>query len=279
MNTNAVSHAVVLEFLGNKFPFSELDPSHLKKFARRATIDFFPKGTLILRQEESDVNHFYVIQKGGVRSYRVDAQGNMTLKDFRGEREHFGALPIIQNTTANLNIITLDDTFCFVFDKKDFLNLLETSPKEEVFQSSLTNAVVYGDSPDESTDREAKEYFRTLSQHTIWHLVACGYPQGTGYITAANAQWRQPQSNWNGYFRDWCGFPDRERNFDPIIFFDIRSGAGNASLAEKLKEQAHTLTRGDAQFLRYLAQDFICRNLRNTMLFRMRCKPLTSSYT
>jgi len=128
---------------------------------------------------------------------------------------------------------------------------------EQVFKSSLANAVVYGDSPDERTDRKAKEYFRTLSQHAIKHLVACGYPPGPGDTTAANAQWRQPQSIWNGYFREWCGFPDRERNFDPAVFFDIRSGAGNASLAEKLKEQVHTLTRGDAQFLRYLAQNFI----------------------
>ncbi len=129
MDTNAVSHAVVLEFLSNKFPFSELDRTALRKFAQRATIDFFPNGTLIFRQGETEVTHFYIIQKGGVRSYRLDPLGNMTLKDFRGEGEHFGALPIIQNTRANLNIETLEDTFCFLFDKKDFLNLLETNRK------------------------------------------------------------------------------------------------------------------------------------------------------
>lgn len=127
MNTNAVSHAVVLEFLGNKFPFSELDQPELMKFAKNATIDFFPSGTLILRQGESDVTHFYLIQKGGVRTYRQEGLDNINLKDFRGEGEHFGARPIIQDTTANLNVETLDDTFCFLFDKKDFLNLLETN--------------------------------------------------------------------------------------------------------------------------------------------------------
>ena len=509
MNTNVVSHSVVLEFLGNKLPFSELDPSHLKKFSQRATIDFFPKGTLILRQGESEVTHFYVIQKGGVRSYRLDALGNMTLKDFRGEGEHFGALPIIQNTTANLNIITLDDTFCFLFDKKDFLNLLETnrnvkqyylgtmsekmvnpvyselrqqkiSPRtegalflfnarvgeiskgklftapahttvqqasllmsekrigsilltdsqgeivgivtdkdirgkvvargldyrtkaseimaspvqtisghavcfdalltmiknrihhlaieengkiskmltthdimvaqgsspyflfreiqtqrqisglyelsrkipmivrprieegakacnvtrmvsvlndhvldrlltllqeelgknplpfswlllgsegrqEQIFKSRQTNAIVYGNCPDERTAREAEEYFRTLSEQAIRHLIACGYPSDPGDITASNTKWRQPQSVWDRYFRDWCGFPDRERNFDPAIFFDFRSGVGNVSLAEKLKEQVHALTRKDDQFLRYLAQN--CTSLQPPLSF------------
>ena len=109
MNTNAVSYAVVLDFLGNKFPFSELDRQALTKFAQKATIDFFPKGTLILRQGESEVTHFYVIQRGGVKSYRVNNSGDMILKDFRGEGEHFGALSIIQNTGANFNVETLDE--------------------------------------------------------------------------------------------------------------------------------------------------------------------------
>jgi CBS domain-containing protein len=499
MNTNAVSHAVVLEFLGNKFPFSELDRTDLVKFAQKATIDFFPKGTLILKQGESDVTHFFVIQKGGVRSYRLDGMGNIALKDFRGEGEHFGALPIIQNTTANLNVETLDDTFCFLFDKKDFLNLLETnrkvrryylstmsekmakpvyselrqqkiSPRAEgalflfnakageiskgklftasvdtsvqrisllmsekkigsilltdgrgeivgivtdkdirgkvvakgldyrtkaseimaapvqtisghavcfdallamitnrihhlaieedgkiskmltthdimvaqgsspyflfreiqaqrrirglyelsqkipmivrplikegakacnvtrmisvlndhvldrllkllqeeigkaplpfswllfgsagrhelVFKSRQTNGILYGDSPDERIAREARTYFRTLSERAVEHLIACGYPSDAGDIAAANMKWRQPQSVWNTYFKAWCGFQDREENFDPAIFFDFRSGAGSASLAEELKEHVHTLTRGDAQFLHYLAQN------------------------
>ena len=43
MNTNAVSPAVVLDFLRNRFPFSKLDRHGLLKFAQKATIDFFPE--------------------------------------------------------------------------------------------------------------------------------------------------------------------------------------------------------------------------------------------
>ena len=498
MNTNAVSHAVVLEFLGNKFPFSELDRSDLMRFAQKATIDFFPSGTLILRQGESEVRHFYVIQTGGVRSYRLDGMGNITLKDFRGEGEHFGALPIIQNTTANLNVETLDDTFCFLFDKKDFLNLIETNQKvkrhylstmshkmaqpvyselrqqkispraegalflfnarageiskgklftasvdttvqhisqqmsdkrigsvlltddrdqivgivtdkdirgkvvakgldyrtkaseimaapvqtisgeavcfdallamiknrihhlaieedgkiskmltthdimvaqgsspyflfreiqaqrqisglyelsqkipmivrplikegakacnvtrmisvlndhvmdrllkllqdemgkaplpfswllfgsagrhEQVFKSRQANGIMVADSPDEEIAREARKYFRTLSERAVKHLMACGYPSDAGDITATNIKWRQPQSVWETYFRDWCRFQDPEENFDAAVFFDFRPGAGSASLAEKLKDEVHALTRENGQFLHYLVQ-------------------------
>ena len=499
MNTNAVSHAVVLEFLGNKFPFSELNQRELMRFAQKATIDFFPKETLILKQGESDVTHFYVIQRGGVRTYRLDGGGDMTLTDFRGEGEHFGALPIIQDTKANLNVETLDDTFCFLFGKKDFRNLIETNQKvkrhylntmsekmaqpvyselrqqkispraegalflfnarageiskgnlftasvdasvqrisqlmsekrigsvllkddrnkivgivtdkdirgkvvargldyhtkaseimaapvqtisghaicfdallamiknrihhlaieedgkiskmltthdimvaqgsspyflfreiqaqqkisglyelsrkvpmivrplikegakacnvtrmisvlndhvldrllkllekelgkaplpfswllfgsagrrELVFKSRQANGILYSNSPDETISRETERYFRTLSERAVKHLMACGYSSDPGDITASSIEWRQPESAWDTYFRDWCGFHDREENFEPAVFFDFRSGSGSASLSEKLKTQVHALTRENGQFLRYLVQD------------------------
>jgi CBS domain-containing protein len=128
---------------------------------------------------------------------------------------------------------------------------------ELVFKSRQTNGILYGDSPDEKTAREARKYFRILSERAVKHLIACGYPSDAGDINAANMKWRQPQSVWETYFGDWCGFQDPEENLDPAIFFDFRSGAGSASLAEKLKEQVHALTRENDQFLRYLVQNCV----------------------
>ena len=499
MSTNAVSNAVVLDFLSNRSPFTELDRPTLMKFAQKAVIDFFPRDTLILKQGESEVNHFHVIQKGGVRTYRLDGSGNVVLKDFRGEGEHFGALSIIQNTAANYSVETLDDTFCFLFDKKEFLRLIEAHPKlkryylstmsgkmaqpvyselrqrkispraegalflfntkageiskgklftapshatvqqisqimsekrigsvlltddrdeiigivtdkdirgkvvargldyhtkasdimtapvqtvsgesvcfdallamiksrihhlaieengkiskmltthdimvaqgsspyflfreilaqrrisglydlslkiptvvrslieegakacnvtrmisvlndhllgrllnlveeeigkpplpfswllfgsegrqEQIFKTSQANGIVYANSPNESTGREAGQYFSLLSQHAIKHLAACGYDSGSGKHTAIDDKWRQPLAVWDRYFRDWCRFPERETDFDPAVFFDFRSGAGTADLAEKLKNQELILIKKNEPLLHYLAQN------------------------
>jgi CBS domain-containing protein len=499
MNANAVSHAVVLDFLGNKFPFSELDQQALTKFAQKATIDFFPKGTLILKQGESDVTHFYVIQRGGVRSYRLNTLGHMILKDFRGEGEHFGALSIIQNTKANFNVETLDDTFCFLFDRKDFSNLIETNQKvkryylstmsekmvqpvyselrqqkispraegalflfnarageiskgklftaslnasvqeisqmmsekrigsvllkndrdeivgivtdkdirgkvvaegldyrtkaseimatpvqtipghaicfdallamiknrihhlaieedgkiskmltthdimvaqgsspyflfreiqaqrrigglyelsrkipmivrplieegakacnvtrmisvlndhvlgrllkllqeeigspplpfswllfgsegrqEQIFKGRQANGIVYINSADDRTAGEADQYFSALAKKAMNHLLACGYPSEPSEHTVLNARWRQPQSVWDRYFRDWCRLREREVNFDPALFFDFRSGAGSDAVAEKLKEQTHAMASKNEPFLHYLLKN------------------------
>lgn len=127
--THGVAPGIVLDFLGSIMPFHELDLPTLRHLARKCTIDFFPKGTMIFQQDQTEVNHFYLIQKGGVKIYLRDEEGVVTLKDFRGEGEYFGALPIIEETRANLNVETVEDTFCFLFPREAFLELIHSSPK------------------------------------------------------------------------------------------------------------------------------------------------------
>jgi len=142
-NVHAVSPEIVLEFLKKTLPFNELDNDTLKRLARQCIIDFYPKNTLIFKQDTTEVTHFHLIQKGGVKSYLKDEQGQVTLKDFRGEGEYFGALPIIQNTTANLNVETVEDTFCFLFNKEAFMELLQSAPKVTTyFLRSMTDKLV-----------------------------------------------------------------------------------------------------------------------------------------
>jgi CBS domain-containing protein len=142
-DVHAVSPEIVLEFLKKTLPFKELDNDTLKKLARQCIIDFYPKNTLVFIQDTTEVTHFHLIQKGGIKTYLKDEQGQVTLKDFRGEGEYFGALPIIQNTTANLNVETVEDTFCFLFHKEAFMDLLHSAPKVTAyFLRSMTEKLV-----------------------------------------------------------------------------------------------------------------------------------------
>jgi CBS domain-containing protein len=127
-NVHALDTAVVTQFLKKTLPFNELDNETLENLARHATIDFFPKGTNILTQDVSEVKHIYLIQKGGVKLYLQDESGQTTLKDYRGEGSVFGALAIIRNARSSLTVEAIEDTFCFLFTKKSFLELLNTHP-------------------------------------------------------------------------------------------------------------------------------------------------------
>ncbi|HET98571.1 MAG TPA: cyclic nucleotide-binding/CBS domain-containing protein [Desulfurivibrio alkaliphilus] len=138
-----IAPETVLDFLRETMPFNELEDDALRELARHAVIDFIPKGSVILRQGETEVEHLYLIQKGGVKIYLTNDEGEVSLKDFRGEGQYFGALPIIQNARANLNVETVEDTFCFLFSKAAFRHLLDTSPKvSHYFLRSLSEKLV-----------------------------------------------------------------------------------------------------------------------------------------
>jgi CBS domain-containing protein len=129
--------------------------------------------------------------------------------------------------------------------------------QEQVFKRRQTNGILYGDGFDDETKNEAQEYFKALSEQALTHLAACGYPPGPEASSAVNAKWRQPASAWIDYFSSWCDFPEREKDFDPVVYFDFRSGAGEDFLVKELKVRVHALARENKPFLHDLIQNCI----------------------
>ena len=119
---------MVVDFLQGILPFKELDHNTLVNLAKSANVDFYPKGTRVLTQDVSEVNYVYLIQKGGVKIYLQDQAGDTSLKDYRGEGSVFGALAVIRGARASMTVEAVEDTFCFLFPKKSFLELLQTYP-------------------------------------------------------------------------------------------------------------------------------------------------------
>ncbi len=128
-NVHSVPPQAVIDFLKKTLPFNELDEDALRWLSNKVTVDFYPRGTILFKQDKTDVKYLYLIQKGGVKIYLTDEQGEISLKDFRGEGSYFGALPIIQESRANLNVETVEDTFCFLLEKDAFLELIQSCPK------------------------------------------------------------------------------------------------------------------------------------------------------
>ena len=120
---------IVVEFLKKTVPFNELDDEKLHELSRRFIMKFFPKETVVFSQDVDDVDHFYLIVKGGVKAYLTGPDDSVTLLDFRGEGGYFGALGIIRGSKANFNVETLEDTSCLVLDKEAFLDLIHSYPQ------------------------------------------------------------------------------------------------------------------------------------------------------
>ncbi len=125
---HSVAPEVVVDFLKEVMPFNGLDADTLNNLARHCTIDFFPKGVHLLKAGETEITHLYLIQRGGVKTFITDEEGVITLKDYRGEGSVFGALGIIRGTPANLDVETVEDTFCFLLPRDVFLKLINDQP-------------------------------------------------------------------------------------------------------------------------------------------------------
>jgi len=119
-DVHVVAPEMAVAFFKGIMPFDSLDDATLNDIARHCRIDFYPKGTRLLTTGETDITHLYLIQRGGVKAFIEDDQGEVTLKDYRGVGAYIGALGIIRGTPANLNIETVEDTFCFLLPKEIF---------------------------------------------------------------------------------------------------------------------------------------------------------------
>ncbi len=142
-DVHRVAPDVVVSFLEAVLPFSTLERTTLTEIARHCRIDFFPKGTRLLTAGETELTHLFIIQQGGVKAFLEDDQGEVTLKDFRGEGAYIGALGLIRGTRANLNIEMVEDTFCFLLPREIFLGLLKEQPAfTQYYLKSFSEKVV-----------------------------------------------------------------------------------------------------------------------------------------
>lgn len=140
---NAVAPEVAVAFLRNTMPFRELDDLALADLALHCKIDFYPKGTRLLTYNETEVTHLFLIQRGGVRAFITDEDGDIVLKDYRGVGSNIGALGIIRGTKANLNIETVEDTFCYLIPREIFKKLVASvSAVSHYYLKSFSDNVV-----------------------------------------------------------------------------------------------------------------------------------------
>ena len=126
--THSVAPDVAVDFLKETMPFKELSDGVLDDLAKHCRIDFFPKGTRLFTYNETEITHLHLIQRGGVRAFIIDEDGEVALKDYRGVGANIGALGIIRGTLANLNIETVEDTFCFLIPRDILLKLVRENP-------------------------------------------------------------------------------------------------------------------------------------------------------
>ena len=133
----------IIDFLKKGPPFQFLDETTLKSVAGSLSVEFYPKNTVILRQDGPPGDSLRIIKKGGVKVLMKSEDGEDIVMDYRGEGDNFGFLSMIgKEERGRTTVVAVDDTICYILKKEKVLKLLESNPAfSEYFMSYLSRYV------------------------------------------------------------------------------------------------------------------------------------------
>jgi len=112
---------------------------------------------------------------------------------------------------------------------------------------------------------EHDAWFEALATFVSDGLAACGYVYCPGDVMATNPKWRQTQSVWRGYYRNWIDTPEPMALMYSSIFFDLTTVHGEASYLKDIRRKMLKKTQKSTLFLAHLTNNAL--NLRPPLGF------------
>ncbi len=133
----------VVAFLKKVPPFQFLDDENLHAVARNLSMEFYPKGMLILKQDDPPSDSLRIIKKGGVKVSMASEDGSEVVIDYRGEGDTFGFLSMVGKDRVRANVSAVDDTICYLLGKEMLIKLMDSqlSFTEYFLKSQVTKYI------------------------------------------------------------------------------------------------------------------------------------------
>ena len=114
----------IVRFLAEHSPFDSLEPGRLREVAGRAQIEFYPEGSVILREGDESARVLYVVRTGAVEV--VD--GGRVI-DLLGEGDVFGAMGAATAAASTIVMRAYEDTLCYLIDRDAVEDALGPVPR------------------------------------------------------------------------------------------------------------------------------------------------------
>jgi CBS domain-containing protein len=154
------------ELLRRHAPFDRIDEPTLRAVVPKLKLAFFARDSTILSAQSGPVSHLHIVQRGLVGRRPNDAQAEPDRTLGPGEMFPVGALSAGGTTTKVFHAI--DDTFCYLLARDDFVELRRASPEFERF---CTQAIT--ETLKQSLDSLYSEYRqRAAEQQTLTRTLA-----------------------------------------------------------------------------------------------------------
>jgi CRP-like cAMP-binding protein len=117
-----------IQFLGTTQMFKGLETEQLQALAEIAKIKTHEKGELIFSQGEPGIG-FFIVKTGRVKVFQVSPEGKEQILKFFSSGEHFAEVPAFDGGCFPASAAAIEDSQLLLFQRTDFLNLLQTQPK------------------------------------------------------------------------------------------------------------------------------------------------------
>lgn len=115
------------EFLATVPLFKGLDQVELTKFGELLREKSYPKGSVILFEDDPG-DSLFIVRDGRVKVVLVSEDGREVILGLLGVGEHFGELALIDDQPRSAHVIAMEESTLLVLRRDDFRRRVEASP-------------------------------------------------------------------------------------------------------------------------------------------------------
>lgn len=139
-HTSSTVTESVVTFLEKIPPFQFLSPAELRTVAKATSLEYFPKDSVIIAAGDRASESLYIVQKGAVKLGLRTHVGKELVLDMRGEGEVFGLLSLMGRDVARLDVVAVEDTFCYSIGAEDVQEMIaqHRDVSDYLFRTSVT---------------------------------------------------------------------------------------------------------------------------------------------
>ena len=116
-----------VDFLATVPLFNGLDRSELEKFAEVTREKSYPKGSVILFEDDPG-DSLFVVREGRVKVVLIGEDGREVILGVLGVGEYFGELSLIDDRPRSAHVIAMEESNLLVLRREDFRKRVESSP-------------------------------------------------------------------------------------------------------------------------------------------------------
>ncbi|HEX4935866.1 MAG TPA: Crp/Fnr family transcriptional regulator [Gemmatimonadaceae bacterium] len=119
--------ATTADFLATVPLFRSLAPAEVTAFAQMAREKSYPKGSVILFEDDPG-DSLFVVRAGRVKVVLVAEDGREVILGILGVGEHFGELSLIDDQPRSAHVVAMEDSTLLVLRREDFRRRVEQNP-------------------------------------------------------------------------------------------------------------------------------------------------------